>query len=82
MAQVYLPPDEDVESVRMKQVFDLYYVRHLSFWLDLRLMIATPLQAIGIPHILMRPLLLLPRREIVELEHSLLTSSPSGRADC
>ena len=81
MAQVYLPPDEDVASVRLKQMFDLYYVRHLSLWLDIRLLIATPLQALGIPHVLVRPLLFLPRRRIVELEHSLLTDSPSVPSD-
>lgn len=75
MAQVYLPPDEDVESVRQKQMFDLYYVRHMNLWLDIRLLIATPLQALAIPHVIVRPLLFLPNRRIVELEHSLLTSS-------
>jgi lipopolysaccharide/colanic/teichoic acid biosynthesis glycosyltransferase len=41
LAQVQLPPDTDLESVRRKLACDLFYVRHLGWWLDLRLMIAT-----------------------------------------
>lgn len=66
MAQVYLPPDEDIGSVRLKQIFDVYYIRHLNLWLDVRLTIATACQAVGVPHGLLRPLLLLPRRQAVE----------------
>jgi hypothetical protein len=36
-----LPPDTDLDSVRQKIVYDLYYVRHASPWLDLRLLLAT-----------------------------------------
>ena len=81
MAQVYLPPDEDLQSVRLKQIFDLYYVRHISLWLDLRLLIATPVQAIGFPHFIVRPLLMLPARERVEREHAGLVApsvTPAG----
>ena len=80
MAQVYLPPDEDVESVRMKQIYDLYYVRHVGLLLDVRLLIATPLQAVGVPHFLVRPALCLPTRRLVELEHSLLSPTSSAVA--
>jgi lipopolysaccharide/colanic/teichoic acid biosynthesis glycosyltransferase len=49
LAQVLLPPDTDVESVRRKLAHDLYYMRHLSFWLDLRLLLCTALYALAIP---------------------------------
>jgi lipopolysaccharide/colanic/teichoic acid biosynthesis glycosyltransferase len=68
MAQVYLPPDTDVASVRRKVIYDLYYIRHLSLWLDLRLLVATPLQAMGFPCPLVRFFLLLPSMAKVERE--------------
>jgi lipopolysaccharide/colanic/teichoic acid biosynthesis glycosyltransferase len=41
LAQEQLPPDTDLESVRRKLACDLFYVRHFTFWLDVRLLIAT-----------------------------------------
>lgn len=49
LAQVQLPPDTDLDSVRRKLACDLYYVRHLSFWLDVKLMIATAFYAATLP---------------------------------
>ena len=49
LAQVQLPPDTDVESVRRKLRYDLYYVEHTSFWLDLRILLCTGLYALGVP---------------------------------
>jgi lipopolysaccharide/colanic/teichoic acid biosynthesis glycosyltransferase len=37
LAQVQLPPDTDLASVRRKLPYDLFYVRHSSPWLDLRI---------------------------------------------
>lgn len=41
LAQVQLPADSDVSDVRRKLSHDLYYVRQLSFGLDLRILICT-----------------------------------------
>jgi lipopolysaccharide/colanic/teichoic acid biosynthesis glycosyltransferase len=49
LAQVQLPPDTDVESVRRKLAHDLYYVRHISPWLDAKLMACTAVYALGVP---------------------------------
>jgi lipopolysaccharide/colanic/teichoic acid biosynthesis glycosyltransferase len=49
LAQVQLPPDTDLESVRRKLAHDLYYIRHLSPWLDLRLLLCTGFYALGVP---------------------------------
>src|SRR5207237_8024520 len=49
LAQVQLPPDTDIESVRRKLAHDLYYIRHLSPWLDVRLLACTVFYAMGIP---------------------------------
>lgn len=49
LAQVQLPPDTDVESVRRKLRYDLYYVKNTSLWLDLRILLCTGLYALGVP---------------------------------
>lgn len=41
LSQLKLPPDTDLESVRRKQIFDLYYVTHVSAWLDVRILAST-----------------------------------------
>lgn len=41
LAQMLLPPDSDLESVGLKLRHDLYYVRHMSPLLDLKIFIHT-----------------------------------------
>jgi lipopolysaccharide/colanic/teichoic acid biosynthesis glycosyltransferase len=41
LSQMKLPPDTDLESVRHKQVFDLYYVANVGPWLDVRILAST-----------------------------------------
>ena len=40
-AQVNLPPDTDLASVRRKVAFDLYYIKRLGWRLDLAILLAT-----------------------------------------
>lgn len=47
-AQIHLPPDTSINSVKDKIVLDRFYVRHLSAWLDVKLMIQTALKMIGL----------------------------------
>ena len=49
LAQVQLPPDTDLDSVRRKVAFDLYYIERSSLWLDIRLIVATALGIARIP---------------------------------
>src|SRR5262249_28606161 len=49
LAQVQQPPDTGLESVRRKLAYDLTYVDGLSPWLDLRIVLATPLKCLGVP---------------------------------
>jgi lipopolysaccharide/colanic/teichoic acid biosynthesis glycosyltransferase len=51
LAQIQLPPDTDLESVRRKLAFDLYYIRGAGSWLDLRILLATVLKVAGVPNI-------------------------------
>lgn len=58
LAQVQLPPDSDMASVRLKVAHDLYYIRHFSYWLDLRILACTVLHLFGLPcHALCRAFL-------------------------
>lgn len=41
IAQLVLPPDSDLDSVRRKLVYDIFYVRSVNPWLDLRILGAT-----------------------------------------
>lgn len=49
MAQVQLPPDIDLESVKRKLACDLFYVREQSAWLDFRILLCTATKVLGIP---------------------------------
>lgn len=49
LAQINLPPDTDVDSVRRKLCLDLEYIDHATFWLDFRMFIATLLRLLGMP---------------------------------
>jgi lipopolysaccharide/colanic/teichoic acid biosynthesis glycosyltransferase len=66
LAQVQLPADTDVESVRRKLTYDLYYIEHMSFWLDLRLVLGTALKVVHVPFAVSQRLLRLPDRRAVE----------------
>jgi lipopolysaccharide/colanic/teichoic acid biosynthesis glycosyltransferase len=60
LAQVQLPPDTDLDSVRRKLCCDLYYVRHRTLWLDVRLCLCTGLCAVGVPFRFVRRFLAIP----------------------
>src|SRR5262245_54407560 len=77
LAQVQLPPDSDLESVRRKLRYDLHYVAVGSAWMDLRLMIATAVHVAGLPFAVSRLLLGLPGESEVEPERTALPVVPS-----
>lgn len=49
LAQINLPPDTDIDSVRRKLVLDLQYIRTASLSLDLRILACTSSRLIGLP---------------------------------
>jgi lipopolysaccharide/colanic/teichoic acid biosynthesis glycosyltransferase len=49
LAQVQLPADTDLDSVRRKLAHDLYYIEHVHPWLDLRVLFCTGFYALGVP---------------------------------
>jgi lipopolysaccharide/colanic/teichoic acid biosynthesis glycosyltransferase len=67
LAQIQLPADTDLESVRRKLAYDLYYVRNMGPWLDLRILAGTALKVFGVPFEQIRMVFFVPRRETVEM---------------
>ncbi|MDY3553838.1 sugar transferase [Gemmata sp. JC717] len=53
-AQVHLPPDTCVRSVRNKLVYDLFYIRNRSWRMELFLLFATGLKALGLKRLYYR----------------------------
>lgn len=66
LAQVQLPADADLSCVRRKLAHDLYYIRELSPWLDLRLLVCTLLYTLGIPFRVLGRVLGIPGSAAVE----------------
>jgi lipopolysaccharide/colanic/teichoic acid biosynthesis glycosyltransferase len=66
LAQVQLPPDSDVTSVRRKLAHDLFYIERLGPWLDLRILCCTALYALGVPFERLARLVGTPGRQAIE----------------
>lgn len=66
LAQVQLPPDTDLQSVRRKLACDLFYVHHKSLFLDLKILLATAAYLAAIPFSWTKTLLQIPSGETVE----------------
>jgi lipopolysaccharide/colanic/teichoic acid biosynthesis glycosyltransferase len=66
LAQVQLPPDSDLDSVRKKLQYDLWYIERRNLWLDLRLIFCTALKVGFLPMSLCCQVLGVPGSGIVE----------------
>jgi lipopolysaccharide/colanic/teichoic acid biosynthesis glycosyltransferase len=66
LAQVQLPADTDINSVRRKLAYDLYYIRHMGFWLDLKLIVCTALHVVFVPYHILGMLFNLPGQKRIE----------------
>lgn len=60
LAQLLLPPDVDVESVRRKVACDREYIANRTLWLDVRLLLDTLLRTAGVGLYRVRQTLALP----------------------
>lgn len=49
LAQIQLPPDVDLNSVRRKLALDFEYMNSMGLWLDLRILAGTALECVGVP---------------------------------
>ncbi len=78
LAQVQLPADTDLASVRRKLAYDLYYIRYINLWLDLRLICCTGVRMLGIPFHVLGRLFALPHVRQVE-HHYQVRQSEAAR---
>jgi lipopolysaccharide/colanic/teichoic acid biosynthesis glycosyltransferase len=77
LAQVQLPPDTDLESVRRKLACDLYYIQHVSLAMDLGILLGTANYLAGVPFWVSKTLLRVPSQEIAEHSYrGLVDSTP------
>lgn len=77
LAQVQLPPNTEVDDVREKVAYDLYYLRHAGLWLDLRVLGATLTRLLGFSFSLSRRVWGLPNPRRIEEA----TMRPLGAVD-
>jgi lipopolysaccharide/colanic/teichoic acid biosynthesis glycosyltransferase len=80
-AQVQLPPDTDLESVRIKLAYDVHYIRHQCLLFDAALYLATLGKLIGLSESTIRNLCRLSPRDVAEREYQeMVTPSPAAEA--
>ena len=66
LAQVQLPADLNLECVRRKLTYDLFYLEHLGLGLDLRILLSTSLYVLGASAGMVRLLFWLPDGSLVQ----------------
>jgi lipopolysaccharide/colanic/teichoic acid biosynthesis glycosyltransferase len=88
LAQVQLPGDTDLDSVKRKLAYDLYYVKNLSPWLDLRIILSTCFKVLGVSFQILRRWFGLPSSLVVQsyfagtFSWSRETFSEAGDVEC
>jgi lipopolysaccharide/colanic/teichoic acid biosynthesis glycosyltransferase len=80
LAQVQLPPDTDLDSVRRKLAYDLYYIRYLNGWLDFRLIACTALYMVGVPYHALNRWFSLPSKARIEYAYQVEMEMQPGVA--
>jgi lipopolysaccharide/colanic/teichoic acid biosynthesis glycosyltransferase len=81
LAQVHLLSDLNIESVRRKLGYDLYYISHAGPWLDMRILIGTLLYLIAVTFHSLGKLLTQPDRYRIERQLGAETMPPSAESD-
>jgi lipopolysaccharide/colanic/teichoic acid biosynthesis glycosyltransferase len=66
LAQVQLPPDTDLDSVRRKLAHDLYYIHNPGLLMDLRILVSTACYLVGMSFRASNAVLALPTTRIIE----------------
>lgn len=74
LAQINLPPDSDLNSVRRKLALDVEYVKHAGLLLDVRMFLCTSVRLLGIPGVYAMRMFGL-RREVAALGYPVAFSN-------
>ncbi|OHB67887.1 MAG: hypothetical protein A2V70_06090 [Planctomycetes bacterium RBG_13_63_9] len=67
LAQINLPPDSDLESVRRKLALDVEYIKHTGILLDVRIFLCTFVRLLGLPGVFVMVMFRL-QREVSDLD--------------
>ncbi|MBU4272896.1 MAG: sugar transferase [Planctomycetes bacterium] len=78
LAQVNLPPDTDLDSVRRKLALDCEYIRRAGPWLDIRLFSGTLLRIFKVPERWLLPVLGLRRKVTIPAIPEGVSSGENG----
>jgi lipopolysaccharide/colanic/teichoic acid biosynthesis glycosyltransferase len=81
LAQVNLPPDTDLQSVRHKLALDLEYIKNAGPLLDIRLFLCTCVRLLGLPGNYSMRMFGLQRDIIIELGSHMPSSNGASTAD-
>lgn len=79
LAQINLPPDTDLDSVRRKLVLDLEYVRTANMLLDVRMLACTLLRMLGLRGDYAMRLMRLQRMVIIPMASAEAATMPGGQ---
>jgi lipopolysaccharide/colanic/teichoic acid biosynthesis glycosyltransferase len=80
LAQIQHPPDTDLDSAFQKLAFDLTYVGHQNFWLDVRILLGTALYLLGVSYESLGRMMRFPQPGVVVLS-SRVTAATRTKAD-
>jgi len=80
LAQLQLPPDTNLASVKLKLAYDLYYIGHAGLWLDLRLIAGTVFKMLGCSFRALRCLFRYAEQDRIERAYHQLPMSQKGAA--
>ena len=69
LSQINLPPDEEFEDARRKQIIDLRYIEEANAWLEFRILVATAMRMLGIKGETVMKSMRLCRRHLVRSDH-------------
>jgi lipopolysaccharide/colanic/teichoic acid biosynthesis glycosyltransferase len=76
LAQLQLPPDTDLDSVRIKLAYDLHYLRHMGLGFDVVIYLGTFAKLLGCSEERIGWLCRFPLRSVVQGEYQKLTERP------
>jgi len=80
LAQVHLPGDTNLASVRLKLAHDLFYIQQLSLSLEIRILFCTVLRVLGVSYESIRRLSGIPSEEIVKRAVEIVMDGAPARA--
>ncbi len=80
LAQINLPPDSDLDSVRRKLILDREYIEHANLAMDARIFFCTSLRIIGLPGLTCARLAGISREDVL-IPEEMYIAPPQGNQE-